>query len=222
MATMVHTMSGTHLWVCFPCRKAVKKPKCSRKVARGWQYLEFPCTICRRTMIHMGPAFRTPKRDDLGQWRKAEKLRRAGFTFQGSGRNSVRELLPRKEKDVEAFLVEARRTKDRRWTGERSAVLPTDPPVVRFLKMRSLAPYARRTFKKLLLGQGPDAEVKVSWLRESWVELRWRSGVGLFITRANLPGHTSVNRNPIRRFPKRLHPGDWISIGDRGGVVLEW
>jgi hypothetical protein len=221
MATMVRTRCGSHLWVCFDCRKAVKKPKCVKKVADGWQYLSFPCAICRRTMIHMGPAFRTPRRDDLEQWRKAEKLRRAGFAFGGRGQNNVRELLPRKEKDVEAFLVEARRTKDRRWTGERSAVAETDPPVVRFLREPRLAPYARRTFQKLRLGQGAEAEVKVSWMREAWVELRWRSGVGLFITRANLLRHTVVNGETIRRLPKRLHSGDWIGVGAPRAVALQ-
>jgi hypothetical protein len=175
-------------------------------------------------MIHMGPAFRTPRKDDLNQWRKVEKMRRAGFIFHGSGRAGVmvRELLPRKDKDVEAFLLEAGRAKNRWLTGERSAAVPMEPPVVRFLYSRSRAPYAQRTFKKLRLGEGGDVEAKFPLREGAWIELRWKSGVGVFMTGGSLPSQLIVNGKRGLRLPKQLHPGDWISVGSYGAVILEW
>jgi hypothetical protein len=228
--------SRTNLWVCFPCRRAVKKPRLVVWEDRRRYYVPFPCSSCGRVMIRMGRAFRPPKRGDLEQWRKAEALKRSGFRFDGRGRNGSPELLPKTLEEVPAFLAEAAAS---RWRGAYRRARPPakpksrkdrdslSPPPVRFLREPGAPPFARRSFRKVRVGQGSGVEVPVRWMNGAWVELRWKTGHALFLAAANLPRHTSINGEAVSRLPRRLHPGDWIGIGEgrgsgRGIAILEW
>lgn len=72
-------------FACFDCRKVfkyetefsgwrVKHPaKTARKIA------DVICPDCGAAMWLMGRKFKAPKRNNIKQWRKAEKIRKAGF-----------------------------------------------------------------------------------------------------------------------------------------------
>jgi len=87
--TLVH-------YACFACRKVFKKPWAEQTE------MDYPCPDCAQRLSMMGIAFRAPRRADLSQWRKVEKLVRAGILFY---RNDGPR--PRRLNEAPAFLQEA-------------------------------------------------------------------------------------------------------------------
>ena len=81
-------------WACFHCRKTFKKTQALPKVE------PFLCPDCRQPMSMMGKAFRSPKKDNLEQWKKAEELIRYGFLFHPNGG-----ARPKRLKEVPEFLA---------------------------------------------------------------------------------------------------------------------
>ena len=82
--------------VCFTCRKAFKKPA---DVVPGGIVLglrRYPCPQCGRELTPLGKNFRAPRQRDLGAWRAAQILVRAGVTFDSSGAGAM----PTKPKDA--------------------------------------------------------------------------------------------------------------------------
>ena len=79
---------------CFECRK-------SFKIADYDERNCHKCPECTRPLRFMGRYFKTPKRSDLEQWRKVQKLWNAGFRFDAS-RDSPR--FPLRLKEVDAFI----------------------------------------------------------------------------------------------------------------------
>lgn len=87
-------------YACFACRKVFKRPIAALSV------VGYPCPSCAQPLNRMGSAFRAPRRADELQWRKVEKLVRAGILF---CRNSGPR--PRSLNGVAAFLQDYARAK---------------------------------------------------------------------------------------------------------------
>lgn len=82
---------------CFHCRKSFKiRPV--RKASAN-------CPHCGGLLNFMGRSFRAPKRRDLDQWKKVQRLHQAGFRF-FSYRSVPGPSLPSTLADVEAFIAE--------------------------------------------------------------------------------------------------------------------
>ena len=81
-------------WACFDCHKTFKKPE---PILELEAYL---CPDCKQPMTMMGKAFRSPKKENLEQWKKAEILVKNGFLFH---RNAG--ARPKRLKDVPEFLA---------------------------------------------------------------------------------------------------------------------
>lgn len=82
--------------VCFTCRKAFKKPADLIKGGIALGVHRYPCPQCGREMTPVGKNFRAPKQRDLGAWRAAQILVRAGVTFDSSGAG----VMPTNSKDA--------------------------------------------------------------------------------------------------------------------------
>lgn len=91
---------------CFECRKAFK---------RDIYYLpeskpepEPVCPDCGGETWWMGRTFKSPKQDDVKQWRKVEMLRRNGVDFHSYGSHGLGKF-PRLLSDVAPFIERIRR-----------------------------------------------------------------------------------------------------------------
>lgn len=83
---------------CFVCRRSFKLA-----VADDEQS-ERRCPGCGGLLHWMGRSFRAPKRTDLDQWKKVERLWHAGFRFQSYRSASDAEPLPDRLQDLDDFL----------------------------------------------------------------------------------------------------------------------
>jgi len=76
-------------FACFKCRKSFKQisrwelPEHMRP-AEGTARV-VPCPDCGEPMADMGHDFKAPKKKDIAQWKKVERLYEAGFTFHSCG-----------------------------------------------------------------------------------------------------------------------------------------
>ena len=84
------------LWpfACFSCRVSFK-----RSAERGSK----KCSNCGGELFNMGRAFKAPKRTNKEQWKKVEKLRRAGYGFPMTSTNAP--AYPEKLSEVDDFIV---------------------------------------------------------------------------------------------------------------------
>lgn len=80
---------------CFKCRRSVKIPP-REKIAR--------CPQCGGELHLMGRAFKPPRRTDLKQWMKVEKLRQAGFLFASFYNYKDAEAYPQTLREVDDFI----------------------------------------------------------------------------------------------------------------------
>lgn len=208
MATFQHL-------VCFPCRKGFKKRTRLSSPAL--------CPQCGMAMVRMGPAFRAPRHGDAKEWRKVEALRRSGVGYGGRHDRDRRELVPTRLRDVPEFVSASRvksagqRSIDRSKKPTKSAV----PPVLRFLPGAGAAPFARTSSKRIIVGDGPGVDVPLDCTLGGWAVLAWKPGPALFLVKANLRKHTTINGAAPKILPQRLHPYDVLRIGS-GRAVLDW
>ncbi|ULU26796.1 hypothetical protein DYST_03744 [Dyella terrae] len=82
---------------CFKCRKSFK--------IRAHREKNANCPHCGGLLNFMGRSFRAPKRRDVDQWRKVQRLHQADFRF-FSYRSVSGPSLPSKLADVESFIAE--------------------------------------------------------------------------------------------------------------------
>ena len=79
---------------CFNCRKSFKL-SCEKSHI---------CPECSDLIYLMGRSFKTPKRNDVEQWRKVQKLYALGFRFHGYGGKYL--PLPKRLQEVDRFVDE--------------------------------------------------------------------------------------------------------------------
>lgn len=82
-------------YACFECRRSVKIPP-REQAAR--------CPQCGGELHWMGRAFKPPRRTDLKQWMKVEKLRMAGFLFASFHNFRDAEAYPETLREVADFI----------------------------------------------------------------------------------------------------------------------
>ena len=86
-----------YLWphACFSCRVSFKldADRSSKK-----------CPNCKGELYNMGRAFKAPKRNNIEQWKKVEKLRLAGYGFPMTSAKAP--VYPEKLREVEDFIGE--------------------------------------------------------------------------------------------------------------------
>ena len=80
-------------YACFACRKSFKRIPRDRVQK---------CPDCGAPANEMGRSFRPPKKTDVEQWKKIEKLWRAGFRFPRRYRNAP--AYPARLKEVDQFI----------------------------------------------------------------------------------------------------------------------
>jgi len=84
---------------CFDCRKSFKI-----EVNFGEPTEEHKCPQCGSRLEYMGRSFRSPKTRDADQWKKVEKLIRAGFVFSSYRQFPDAEPMPDTLCEVDAFI----------------------------------------------------------------------------------------------------------------------
>lgn len=203
-------------FACFSCRKGFKKAHDGRGAGPR-------CPQCGAAMTRMGPAFRAPRQDDRAEWKKVEALRRGGVTFQGRHDLDTRELVPTRSSDVPAFVAGVRAKSRGEKSIERSEKKPGKGavPLLKFLQGPGHAPFARKSSKRITVGEGPDVDVLLDGTLGVRATLAWRPGPSLFLIRTTLPKHTEINGKAPKILPRQLHPYDVLTIG-AGRVVLDW
>lgn len=80
---------------CFACRKSFKI---------RFRENEAACPDCAGPLCRMGRAFKAPKKTDLKQWTKVQRLWLAGFRFFGYGGYDGAEGMPATLREVEGFI----------------------------------------------------------------------------------------------------------------------
>jgi hypothetical protein len=98
-------------FTCFNCRKTFKesysRSKQDKKEGLAISSADFSdariCPQCKDEMIDLGLDFKTPKQNDLKQWKKVEILYQYGFTFHSCGCCGPG-LRPNELSQVEEFL----------------------------------------------------------------------------------------------------------------------
>lgn len=71
-------------WVCFLCRKQVRKLLPTQDVPRHKRRSvadAFDCSICHAPMVNMGNYFRPPRRNDRRAWEQMRLLAHQGIRF---------------------------------------------------------------------------------------------------------------------------------------------
>jgi hypothetical protein len=79
---------------CFECRKSWKLKRDTGAV----------CRDCGYPLHEMGRSFKTPKKSDAEQWDKVRALWEAGFRFWSYRSAPDAEPLPKRLRDVDAFI----------------------------------------------------------------------------------------------------------------------
>ncbi len=65
-----------------------------------------PCPNCRRPLAPMGRSFKAPKKSNIMQWKKVEKLWQADFRFHTYGTHDA--PFPKRWQDVDKFIRDNR------------------------------------------------------------------------------------------------------------------
>ena len=100
-------------YACFKCRKMFKQTSTSDiRVKQRDTRSEVKCPQCKQLMKAMGHDFKTPKQNDLKQWKKVEILFEHGFKF-GSCGCGVPGYRPATLQEVDSFLAENLRKSER-------------------------------------------------------------------------------------------------------------
>lgn len=93
-AARERTTPYTIAHACFSCRKSFKVANTNGP----------RCPDCTGSLHLMGRSFKAPKKSDVDQWKKVEKLWNAGFRFWSYSSYPNAEPLPERLRDVEAFI----------------------------------------------------------------------------------------------------------------------
>jgi DNA-directed RNA polymerase subunit RPC12/RpoP len=82
---------------CFTCRKSFKK---RYDPARAYK-----CPQCAREMADLGRSFKAPRKSDIRQWQKIERLWQAGYRFHTNTRRLFGPPFPRTLQEVDDWIA---------------------------------------------------------------------------------------------------------------------
>ena len=123
-------------FACFTCRKVFRRPYLlgltDQLSEKDRQIV--PCPECKRLMVNIGKDFKTPKQSDKEQWKKAEKLVKAGYSFHSCGCVGPG-YRPVKLKEVDQF-VQDQDTLKREWKRQRMIVKRAEELTIKRNKRR--------------------------------------------------------------------------------------
>ena len=83
-------------FACFACRKCFKK-----RFAPEQQY---KCPQCAQQMGYMGRSFKAPRKTEIRQWKKVQRLWLAGYRFHPNTNRQGVPAFPNKLRDVDDWI----------------------------------------------------------------------------------------------------------------------